>query len=383
APAEAPGYAAAHYWIAQRMLAGELTKEEEPTLSDPAARMKFAEQHLDRIEELDAASPAVTIMRAYVCAQTGRERYASELLEPLSDENFLAASMRLRLLTSTGDQVAAREQAKRVLELSESAQVSSHDLTADDHRSRVIAATLVGNDQALEAALRDWLQAEPKDPQAIQLLAQLCRKLVQQALAKNFFAWEPLVNRLCLAERLGSPREWVAIQLRDLVELREHSNACRDAWLGLLGSSDASEQLIELAGTTAAQHNEISQARKAFQRLTADGEAPPVVWNNLAWSLLQEPRPLPTEALAAVNHALEQSPENPRFRETRGQAHLMLKQWDQAIKDLEYALNGLPDSKSALKGLAVAYSAIGNAQLAGLHRELAGLRDPALDRFEP
>ena len=75
------------------------------------------------------------------------------------------------------------------------------------------------------------------------------------------------------------------------------------------------------------------------------------------------------QALEAVNRSLEMAPQEYRFRETRGQILLRLEQWDAAIADLEFALNGMPDLPAIHKSLAAAYAALGNQELAQLHRE--------------
>lgn len=372
APPELPGYAAAHYWIAQRLLAGELTEEDDPALADPQQRLIVAEQHLDRITELGSTGPVLAMMKAYVLAETKRVSQACEILTPYADDSFHVAAMRLRLLMMNEDRVTALEQAENVLDLFDKLELPAARLTPEDHRSRALAAMLLKDHPQTEAALLTWMQASTDDERPREMLASLSRQLVEEALASDFFAWSPMVHRLCRAERLGSPPPWVIGQLNELIRLRPHSNPARDAWLGLLGASQASDRLIELAGTVAAAAGEVTQARKAFLRLTADRDATPTVWNNLAWTLIQDPQPLPTEAFKAVERSLAAEPDNFRFRETRGQVHVQLKQWRQAIEDLQYALNAMPDSREIHRGLARAYEALGDEQLADIHRQRSG-----------
>lgn len=376
APPDIPGYAAAHYWMALRLLTGEDLGEVEETPPTEEGRLTLAERHLDRIVELGGNAPQVSMLRAIVYARTDRPQQASDVLEPYADQIFAAAAMRLRMLVRLGDDEAATTQAQAVPRLFASLGLPASKLSADEHRSRVLAATLLKDEPQKELTLIDWQQTFPDDPQPNQLLAQLTRERVQSTLDQQSFDPEALVERLCRAERLGSPRAWVALQLRDLIENRETSASCREAWAGLLGSPDASEPLIELAGTTAALRGEILQARKAFQRLAADGDAPAIVWNNLAWTLLQEPRPIPSAALEAIAKAIEQEPDSPVYRETRGQAEVMLKRWRPAVADLKYALEEFPDNQLIHLGLARSYEALGQRQLAADHWERSGGRRP-------
>ena len=94
-------------------------------------------------------------------------------------------------------------------------------------------------------------------------------------------------------------------------------------------------------------------------------------WNNLAWVLLQNPNPPLEKALAASNKALAVSPKDFRFRQTRGEIFLKLGRWKEAVDDLEYALNGAPDATTIHQSLAQAYEALGNQELASVHRQNA------------
>jgi tetratricopeptide (TPR) repeat protein len=96
-----------------------------------------------------------------------------------------------------------------------------------------------------------------------------------------------------------------------------------------------------------------------------------VGWNNLACVFYQSSNPNLNQALAAVNKAIEISPAEFRFRETRGQIYTQLSQWPAAVSDLEFALNGMPEAPAIHKSLAKAYEAMGNKELAAAHRQYA------------
>jgi predicted Zn-dependent protease len=73
--------------------------------------------------------------------------------------------------------------------------------------------------------------------------------------------------------------------------------------------------------------------------------------------------------LEASNRALQFSPDNYHLRETRGQILVKLERWDEAIGDLEFALNGLPNAPAIHRSLAISYDAVGNASLGAMHRQ--------------
>jgi hypothetical protein len=57
APLDEPGYAPAHIWIAQGLVSGKLTSEQEPAIAtDRQAPFTLAEQHHDQLEKLEVTS---------------------------------------------------------------------------------------------------------------------------------------------------------------------------------------------------------------------------------------------------------------------------------------------------------------------------------------
>ncbi|TWT37090.1 Tetratricopeptide repeat protein [Posidoniimonas corsicana] len=366
APADAPGFMPAQYWIVQKLLANELTKAEEPELADPNRRLELALERLNQVSAATGQSEALALTRAYILVEQGHPDQALEAIGSYGSASFPAAAMRLRILAKSGRQRDATEQARLVLRLFDEHQPA--EPSADDHRSRALAAAVAGEDQHAEQALLDLVAIEPDDPQARQQLSVVSMRLAQRTLGSDSFNGRRLAERVVRAQRLGAPPEAVASALQSIVAQRRRSDAHREAWNELLAAPDAGAELIHAAGTIAASAGEITQARKAFRQLTDAGDAPPVVWNNLAWALSQEPRPEYAEALVAVNHALAAEPNNPRFRETRGQAYLHLKRWREALDDLEHSLNAMPDSPGVHAGLATAYEAVGETQLADIHR---------------
>ncbi|WP_197528085.1 tetratricopeptide repeat protein [Posidoniimonas polymericola] len=372
APAEAPGFAEAHYWIAFNLVRNDQSTDEQFGPTSIEERSRLAEKHLDQLRAYGVESPVVKLLHAVVLARTGRLKEAAEMLEPISDSVFAAAAMRVRLLVSLERPVEAAKQAESVNRLYLQLDVPASTLTADEHRSRVLAATLLGDELLKEQALLAWRRVDPTNVEPAVLLLRHTESLITETFTKDEFSPDALVTRLCRAEELGSPRPWLALQLRDLIELRGHSESYRFAWLGLLGSPDASDEFIELAGTTAALRGQVDQARKAFSRLTDDGQADPLVWNNYAWALMQPPQPNLLEALQAIEGALKQEPESAIYRETRGQINVLLQRWPDAIEDLEFAVQEFPENKVVHKGLGLAYDATGKKELAATHWEQSG-----------
>jgi uncharacterized protein HemY len=129
---------------------------------------------------------------------------------------------------------------------------------------------------------------------------------------------------------------------------------------------------LEAAGTVAAFLGEPKRAKVYLQQALKKDPRNAVALNNYAWLIIQEPDGNLNTALAAVNQAIQQAPEDSRYRETRGQIFVRLERWKEAVDDLEYAANAMPSSKEIHLSLAKAYDALGDRQLAQVHRQHAG-----------
>ena len=370
APDDTPGYAASHVWIIQQLLSGNLTASEEPALQNETQRFLLSEQHLGHLDEMGIAGPGLAQMLAYIYSQTDRLPEAAKALQPYSNESLNAAAMRLRLLVALKQMKEARRQAKAVLLLINYDRKNS-SLGLADHETRVLAAELVGDDQRLEVSLKNWVASGDKDSRPTELLAALQRRQFRRLLATGTSNPNRVVDLLCDAARLGSPHEWTALQISLVADQRKSSHNAQLIWEGLLTTPNAPSDVLELVGTVAATHGEILTARKVYERLLAEKDEHFFVWNNYAWVLLQEPEIDAPGALVAVNRALKDRPLDHRFRETRGQVYIKLKRWNEAVKDLEFALNGMPESPNIHRSLGDAYEALGQQQLAQIHREQA------------
>ncbi|MEM6798448.1 MAG: tetratricopeptide repeat protein [Planctomycetota bacterium] len=377
APVDRPGYPSAHAWIAQRLIAGELTEEHEPTLavSDAEAdaadpRFPLADKHLGHLEELGAAGPQVTRLRALSLAGQGRFAPAAELLAPVAASNRVAAALRLRWLLAARSPDLAKEQAADLLELY-AQQAGRETPTSRDCQIRAMAADLVRDDAALEAALADWRTAEPDSTEPRRLLAALRQRQVDRLLATRTATSGAIIDRLCEAAEFGSQRAWITQRVQLIYRRSQQSVASRRTWELLLATPNANPDLREPLGAVAAAGGEIVAARRVLGTLIDEGVDRPVVWNNYAWALNQQPEPDAAAALRAADRALLLKPDDPRFRETRGQVLITLGRWREAVEELEFALNRMPDSPNIHRSLAAAYDALEQPQLARSHREQA------------
>lgn len=371
APIDRPGYPGAHAWIVQRLLSNDLSEEHESALADdPTAGLRLAEQHLDHLDTLKVAGPGIAQLRSFVYARTDRLAEAAEALAPHASSTREAAAMRMRLLTQLRDQAETEEQATIYLDLLRQKSRRRSD-TRSDFESWALAAEILRDNKQMLAALSAWHEAEPDEARPRDLLALYRREQSARMLRDPTTSPVSTAATLIEAVKLGSPAAWINEQAQFLATNRARGRHVASVWDRLAKDAETPASLLEALGTAAAGRGDFTVARPLLEAVTQRDTDRVVAWNNYAFTLVQEPNPDPAAALAAISRALELKPGDYRFRETRGQILVALGRWDEAILDLEHALNGLPESTDVHRLLAQAYDALDKPQLAELHRQQA------------
>ena len=94
--------------------------------------------------------------------------------------------------------------------------------------------------------------------------------------------------------------------------------------------------------------------------------------NNLAWVLSQKEHPDLERALKIIESVLRVDEDIPIHRDTRGQILAKLSRWEEAVDDLEFALQStkLSGDKKLHQALAETYEALGQESLAAKHRQI-------------
>ena len=84
-----------------------------------------------------------------------------------------------------------------------------------------------------------------------------------------------------------------------------------------------------------------------------------------------------------VEKAIELNPNVAEFYDSRGGIYLKMERYIDAIADLEHAIQRLPRRGDIHGRLAVAYEAVGDAELAKMHQERADYFSKAAVRNVP
>jgi tetratricopeptide (TPR) repeat protein len=149
------------------------------------------------------------------------------------------------------------------------------------------------------------------------------------------------------------------------------SDRARAALTKLLAEGKSTAVVHLALGNDAWQRGQKELARNHFTLSFESAPQMPEVANNIAMILAVGDQPDFSRALAIIQSVLEKFPEQPNFRETRGQILAKMGRWQEAVVDLEYALPKLVSTRPTHEALAEAYKALGSQSLAAEHLRLA------------
>ena len=362
APPDEPGYAPANLWQARRLMTA-------PSLSPESRRL--AESHLLKAldGELEDRDAAHALLGELYLGENHLDQAEPHLAKAVRTKPHLRIRL-AQLYAIRGDKERARGEAQ--LAISYYRPRAMNDLK--DRQSRLFwadatafledfagAATVLQeglnakDDSVYRAALAGvylvWSDAVSRDPKA--------RPGDQLALVETGLRYDPtnvgLLNRLLAAIQVKGPE----------------ADKARESLERLLAAGKAPATVHFALGLDAWQRGKADEARMHLER--ADELAPltPAIMNNLAWVLASsQPADLP-KALELSNLAIEHTPRDLNFRDTRGRIYAKMSRWKEALNDLEAALAGNPDDPALHLGLAEVYEHLGSADMAAEHKRLA------------
>lgn len=366
APVDRPGYASAHFWIIQQILLDHINIPVETGNS-------LAESHFRQLASLGHKEPEINLLRAFWLARCNKSAEAAELLAPLVHLYPAAAVERMRLNMLLERINDARQDAAVVEDFMEQSQRNGKTLTSDEYQAWCVAEDLLLHVARVRTILDEWLKFDPANKEARELQSRLNAQTLTQSFADSAATSDQLAANVRQAFAAESASAEVREQVFDLYRKRSTTLSHNMAFDQLVRSNDLSTTLADVLGTAAAGEEDWATAEPLFEQVVREQPNNMAASNNLAYVLLERGGDL-TRALAAANSAVQSNPANLHFRETRGQILAKLGRWQEAIDDLEFAVNGIPDAPGIHDALAKAYEAVGNGPLAASHRLQAGSR---------
>jgi tetratricopeptide (TPR) repeat protein len=208
-------------------------------------------------------------------------------------------------------------------------------------------------------------------------------------------AYRPAMARVCLAWHLNVAKnkpDDVAQQwnlLQNGLELDSTNPQLLDRLMSYLGrggkDADKARALIQgtlakgeatatthfLLGMDAWERDDKKEALVHWEQANKLSPTTPVIANNLAALLALQQKPDLPRALKLIDLVVEQVPNNPVYRETRGQIYIKMEKWREALTDLEMALTRDPNFPGLHASLAEVYARLEVPALAAEHRRLA------------
>ena len=360
APDDQAGYPAAHFWIIQQLMGGQL-------VDSPEESKALAKVHLDHLETLGVTNSYQQLLLAIWLTQGNQLEEAAAVLEPLVAAMPSAAfeSMRINLALKRRGQ--ARLDARALVTHMSTYRRRGSELRTTDYQWWLAAEEVLGNWKKMRSILEQWHQREPENEAAKKGLATVCRRQAAKLLRAPIPDQQQVVDLWLEAAELDQSEDSLLQLASALYKDRDKAPIYAKVLETLCQSPRAPAALLTAVGTEAAKNENFEEARQFLAAAVERDEADHVAWNNYAWVLSEGEDPQLDEALIAVNRALDLKSDEHRFRETRGQIYLRLQRWQEAVDDLEFAINGLPSLGTIHQSLAKAYTALGQEELASLH----------------
>jgi tetratricopeptide (TPR) repeat protein len=323
--------------------------------------------HLNQLSALGVKGPEIDMMRAAWLTQEHKLDEAARLLKPLVHGNASAAVERLRINLAINNREQAILDAREVHDHLQRRVQEGNSLSDHEYETWAAAEQLLGDSSAYRQLTREWLKHFPESIGARKNVVAISLQEFDEILASPDANLRELAGRLRTAFTLSDATQNMKDRVALLYRQRGDRPILTAMFEELSKKPDLPSSLAETLGTAAAISSEWDAAEYYLKQATSTDPRNAIAWNNLSCALLQKPTPPLESALQAAQKACELTPDDFRFRETRGEILVKLGRWREAIDDLEFALNGLPDNPAIHRSLGKAYEAVGNKELAAVH----------------
>jgi len=365
APLEAPGFAPAHMFMARSLL--------RETNATPET-VRTVELHLRHGIEAgaDPVEPHFLLGQIYM-RQRRLDEARKEFLEVVPARNEAALPLAV-VLRAQGDVMGASKWAGLAATYF-GGRVA--DAKNDDPTLRLQwadALMMIQNYQrAYDELETGWKQfGNSAYPPAI---GNVCANWVRALAAQSP---DDLARRLKLIQvglQYAPQNEALLQEVISLTHLQgPEADAARATMNKLLAEGGSSAIIHFCLGADAWEHHQEDKARQHFTLAFEQAPHLPYIANNMAVLLTLSDKPDLKRALEILQPIVEKFPNDPNFRESRGQVLIKLGRYEEGIKDLEFALPHLKSAGATHRALAEAYRHLGMNDLALEHDRLAPKR---------
>jgi tetratricopeptide (TPR) repeat protein len=365
APLDRPGYAPAHFWIANYLAVLPLPEDR----NERSRFLTVIERHLRFVLQTDADNDEAHVLLGNVYWRVGQWARAQDQWRQVQTERPEILYLMAQAAGVQGSAEMAKNYAEAAGSLLRQQIAREIDVVEAELQLAAVEAFLRRHEQAAELLNNGWERT--KDPRYRESLIQLLvawyelistddseRRVavVQQALALD--ADDPAVLRCVagLAATKAEGREEVQRLIEDILTD---------------DSSPAAAAAHFVAGTFASNAGDLEKARLHLEQAHQAMPDQASVANNLAWVLAHSDPVDLDHALELADAAIAASTERPEFHGTRGRILFKLGKWKEATNELEYSLRAVKGDPQLHRLLAQTYEELGDAELADEHRRKA------------
>ncbi|MDP1563881.1 MAG: hypothetical protein Q8M16_21075 [Pirellulaceae bacterium] len=366
APPTSPGFPGAHFWIIETLLDGKMNVPSEQAAD-------LALQHIEQLKTRVGNLDDLWFLEGLANYRQGRIEPAQNALGNIRSEFPPATALQLQIFVQQSNDRSARDTAIRLNRQIQQIVDIGRELTPIELRWRATAAHVIGDEASAVAAAENWYQSNPDSREARLNRAAVIMRQVDSWLQRPTADPSETLARIKLAATTLEAED-LEIVSRRLVLIGTNSKKHESIELlfeQLLKSDDLQPQLVAQLGSLLASRSRWDESRSLLVRAV---EADPTLasgQNNLAYVLNKAYPSRRFEAISYADKAIELAPDRSEFRFTRGSIYYNLRRWDQAISDLEFAINGGKNLKEIHRMLAEAYLQTGNKELADIYRNNA------------
>lgn len=364
APEGEPGFPPAHVWVARWYFDGRTKLGQEEAV-------ELGEKHLAYALERDPDNPDARALRALRRSAAGDYETAIAELRRIVQEVPQQGVALAQLYAQHGRWEQAKLEVERVLESYQQKMDNGSDLTPQDYVIWSFADSILGNQDAAVATLALGYENHTSNRE---LRDQYYEKLLAHA-TTNYRSrhGEPqsILDNLVKAWKIKPDDETPMILLGKMSKGNDQfAQAARKTATDLLNSDRPPADLYRVMGTYHAGEENYSEAIRFLKKAVEHDPRDSYSLNNLAHCLMTQNSAY-EDALKMVNRALEIEPDQALYRETRGQLLMKLGRYQDAVQELNFALNGLGETPELHSALANCYEQLGQAELAAIHRSRA------------
>lgn len=364
APPTRPGFPSAHFWIVEKLVDGKLNLPPEQAAG--VALLHIA-QLRTRVGDVDH----LWFLEGLANFRLGDLAQAKVALRKVGRDFPPASAVLLEIYRQQQDPRAARETAvalhRQLQQLVDEGKV----LSADEQLWRAAASQVIGDESLAIAAVDDWYRAYPDSRAARLNRATLQLRQVDFWLQHpSSTSLEPTFTRIKTAATLLSGDDQLLIMDRlNLISRNPTKNPAVEVLFSqLLMEQELGPPIVAHLGGLAAERRQWADAERLLTKATEQNPELAGAWNNLAFVLNSAFPARRAMALEYSDRAIKLEPENPQFHQTRGTIYFNLRRWDQAIEDLDFAINGARDLEHLHQMLAHCYRQVGNTALAEIYQ---------------